>query len=205
MERIEAIIRKGTSSLNQSLNSIANTDTMNLIRELTKDVVDAKINGKKVIFTGIGKNVYAAQKLAASFSSLGIPSFFMDAVHAVHGDLGILNPGDILICQSKSGNTAELINTLQHIDNNKEHFNVTVWGIDCSQKHNFFDLYCDKVIHLHIGEELDPHNMVPTISALTIQMVGDIVGVAASQDLKFTQAHFGINHPGGSIGKTINK
>ena len=205
MERIEAIIRKGTSSLNQSLNSIANTTTMNLIRELTKNVVDAKTNGKKVIFTGIGKNVYAAQKLAASFSSLGIPSFFMDAVHAVHGDLGILNPGDILICQSKSGNTIELINTLKHIDNNKDHFGITIWGIDCSSKSNSFDLYCDEVIHLNIGEELDPHNMVPTISALTIQMVGDIVGVAASQDLKFTQAQFGINHPGGSIGNTINK
>lgn len=183
--------------------------TRRQLDKLKEDIKSTVKNGGRVVFTGIGKNVYACQKLAASYSSIGIPSFFLDAVHAVHGDLGVLRPGDLLIAQSKSGNTSELVNTLIHLDNNKEHFKIKTWGIDCkgfnTGTQNGFDKLCDETIHLDVESEIDTLNMVPTVSALVLQAIGDIVGVSAAEDLGFNGELFAINHPGGTIGKTLSK
>lgn len=196
-------------SLDQAFDYLlSNADLLKSINRLKASVINTKLRGGKVIFTGVGKNVFACQKLAASFSSIGIPSFFLDAVHAVHGDLGILSSNDLLIAISKSGNTQELINTLNHIKSNThyENFNFDMWGIDCNTtKENSFDKLCNEVIHLNIPHEIDHLNLVPTVSAVFLQMIGDIVGVAAGEELGFDAEIFSMNHPGGTIGKSLSK
>lgn len=185
---------------------ITNDMIVGKMQQIEQDIIETVNNGGKVIFTGIGKNVYAAQKLAASYSSIGIPSFFLDAVHAVHGDIGVLNNNDLLICMSKSGNTAELITTLKHIHNNRNHFKFKMIGIDCNpDKETGFDLYCDYSLSIPTSGEMDKLGMVPTISLLMIQIIGDTIGVSASEKLGFGAELFGLNHPGGSIGKVLNK
>lgn len=199
-------IKKEIENINNSLIELLDEGTLKKLESYKEIIAETvKIEGK-VIFTGIGKNVYACQKLAASYSSIGIPSFFMDAVHAVHGDLGVLGNNDVLICMSKSGNTSELANTLAYIHANKERFKFDVLGIDCnvSGVPNAFDKYCHDVIHINTHNEIDKLNLVPTVSAIILQMVGDILGVATAEEiLGFNREVFKLNHPGGTIGITL--
>jgi len=206
MIKISKHIQNTQNYLNQSLTDLLTDNNIKTIDNIIEDIIKTVNNKGKVIFTGIGKNVYAAQKLAASYSSIGIPSFFLDAVHAVHGDIGVMNDNDLLICMSKSGNTSELINTLIHINNNKKTFKFKVIGIDCNpDNENGFNKYCDYSLSIKTDNELDILNMVPTISLLMIQIVGDIIGIEASEQLGFSSEKFSINHPGGSIGKALSK
>lgn len=207
IDKLKDLVRSEYKNLSSALNQLAEDKTINEIKHVSDLVIKTKQNGGKVIFTGIGKNVYACQKLAASFSSIGIPSFFMDAVHAVHGDLGVIGNNDMLICMSKSGNTSELINTLIHLHNNKERFNFPIIGIDCniSEIENGFDKYCDYTIHINGFEEIDSMNIVPTTSAIILQIVGDIIGVYSAESSGFNSQIFKLNHPGGTIGQTLSK
>lgn len=198
---IESEIKNINDSLNWILNNPRTHADMHNIADHIKNTVN---KGGKVIFTGIGKNVYACEKLAASYSSIGIPSFFLDAVHAVHGDLGVLSDNDLLICMSKSGNTSELINTLSHIKNN-DNFKFKMIGIDCNMgMPNGFDKYCDLSLHLNTFNEIDYMNLVPTVSAIMLQVVGDIIGVYTAENLLgFNREKYRQNHPGGQIGITL--
>ncbi len=193
-------------SLEQAMH-YAKTDVVvrQQLEKLKTAIVQTKINGGKIIFTGIGKNVFACQKLAASYSSIGIPTFFLDAVHAVHGDLGIVGDKDLIIAMSKSGNTSELTNMLEHLQWNLDRFPSPVWGLDCGKLNNGFDNLCDETIHLYVPMEIDEMNLVPTVSAIMLQIAGDLVGVAAAEQLGLNPELYGFNHPGGSIGKTLKK
>jgi arabinose-5-phosphate isomerase len=207
IDKLKDLVRSEYKNISSALNQLAEDKTINEIKYISDLVIKTKQANGKVIFTGIGKNVYACQKLAASFSSIGIPSFFMDAVHAVHGDLGVIGNNDMLICMSKSGNTSELINTLIHLYNNKERFNFPIIGIDCnvSGTKNGFDQYCDYTIHINSFEEIDSMNIVPTTSAIILQIVGDLIGVYSAEALGFNRELFKLNHPGGTIGQTLSK
>lgn len=206
MKTLEHYIATEITNLDLALNGILVSPTVCSKMEQLKDLIVKTVNNKgKVIFTGIGKNVYACEKLAASYSSIGIPSFFLDAVHAVHGDLGVLSDNDLLICLSKSGNTSELINTLSYIKS-QDKFKFTVVGLDCntSNQQNGFDRFCDLTIHVNTYKEIDSLNLVPTVSAIVLQIVGDIIGVyAAESSLGFNSELFKLNHPGGTIGQTL--
>lgn len=206
MMNLENYIKNEIINLDLALNGILVSPNNITGMEYLKQEIVKTVNRKgKVIFTGIGKNVYACEKLAASYSSIGIPSFFMDAVHAVHGDLGVLGDNDLLICLSKSGNTSELVNTLSYIKSQSK-FTFNIIGIDCNVSgiENGFDKYCNYAIHINTYKEIDSLNMVPTVSAIVLQIVGDIVGVyAAETALGFNKDLFKLNHPGGTIGQTL--
>jgi arabinose-5-phosphate isomerase len=206
MENITKYINREINGLLYSLNTIKdNKVTKTKIDILETEIEVASRNGGKIIFTGVGKNVFACQKLAASYSSIGIPSFFLDAVHAVHGDLGVISKNDIIIAMSKSGNTAELVNMLSHLKSNKDRFPSDVYGIDCGLPDNKFDDLCDMVIHLDVPNEIDEMNLVPTISAVMLQIVGDIIGISVAESMGLNKEKYGINHPGGTIGQITNK
>jgi arabinose-5-phosphate isomerase len=208
MKNLEDYIKNEITNVHLALNGLLVTPGNILGMEYLKQEIVKTVNSKgKVIFTGIGKNVYACEKLAASYSSIGIPSFFMDAVHAVHGDLGVLGDNDLLVCLSKSGNTSELVNTLTYINANKDKFTFKIVGIDCnvSGVENGFDKFCNFAIHVNTYNEIDSLNLVPTVSAIVLQIVGDIVGVyAAESALGFNKDVFKLNHPGGTIGQTLS-
>lgn len=152
----------------------------------------------KIFFTGIGKNGHVAAKATSTMSSIGIPCFFIDAVDSVHGDMGVISENDILISISKSGNTDELINFLHHVSRKNckiilIHSNVG----NQAQKYSFLD------INLHVNQEADHLNIVPTssIAIFTIFLQSIACEIARRKDLTLEQ--FIHNHPGGSIGKTI--
>jgi arabinose-5-phosphate isomerase len=205
-ETLKKYFTRYQDSLHEAMHyAKTNIDAREQLEKLKLEIVQTKLAGGKIIFTGVGKNVFACQKLAASYSSIGIPTIFLDAVHAVHGDLGIVDGNDTIIAMSKSGNTSELINMLKHLEYNRHHFPSKVWGIDCGKVDNGFDNFCHETIHLYIPNEIDDMNLVPTVSAIMLQIAGDLVGVAAAEQLGLNPELYGFNHPGGTIGKTLKK
>lgn len=152
----------------------------------------------RLIVTGIGKSAIVAQKLVATFNSTGTNAVFMHAADAIHGDLGMIHPDDIVMCISKSGDTPEikvLIPLIKGFGNkliamvSNEHSNL-------AQKSNF-------VIHLPLDAEADPNNLAPTTSTTLQMAMGDAMAVALLSMRGFSPEHFARYHPGGSLGKQL--
>lgn len=187
-----------------NLNSImSDSKTILELDNLVKDIIETVKNKRHVIFMGVGKNTHLCHKVSASFSSIGIPSYYLDPVHAVHGDFGTLYEGDLIIAVSKSGSTSELSNAICHMKSNSSKFNQKIIGICCVSENSDFHKYCDNVITLGTENELDSLNKVPMVSLVTIQAILDCVGVIVANEFNLSSDEFKLNHPGGTIGKSI--
>lgn len=164
-----------------------------------EDLVNLILNCKgKILFTGIGKNGHVAAKATSTMSSIGVSCFFIDAVDSVHGDMGVISENDLLIAVSKSGNTEELINFLYHIN----HKNCKIVLIHSNNK-NESQKYSYLNINLHVNQEADHLNIVPTSSIAIFTIFLQSIACEISRRKNLTLEKFIHNHPGGSIGKTI--
>ena len=150
----------------------------------------------KIFFTGVGKNGHVAAKATSTFSSIGLPCFFLNPVDSVHGDMGVISSTDILISVSKSGNTEELLNFLQCV-NRKQCRLVTIH----SNPGNKSSQYAYLDIDLHVDSEADHLNIVPTSSIAIFTVFLQSVACEISMRRNLTLQEFIFNHPGGSIGK----
>ena len=161
--------------------------------------VDLILNCKgKIIFAGIGKSGLIARKISATFSSVGIPSFFCDPAQALHGDMGQIEKKDILIIFSYSGNTSELTNMIKYANRYK----IKIIGIASKPdsillKASDIKLILPKVI------ESDVTGMVPTSSTSITLLLGDCLATTIMRQKKFSKEKFKIYHPGGNIGNTL--
>ena len=165
------------------------------------EFVDLLLNCKgKIFFTGVGKNGHVAAKATSTFSSIGLPCFFINPVDSVHGDMGVINKGDILVAISKSGNTEELIHFLKHV----EHKNCKIVSIH-SNKNNKSLEYSSMDIDLKVRMEADHLNIVPTCSIAVFTVFLQSVACEISQRKELTLEQFVKNHPGGSIGKVLDE
>ena len=161
--------------------------------------VDLILNCKgKVILAGIGKSGIIARKISATFSSVGIPSFFCDPAQALHGDMGQLEKKDILIIFSYSGNTSELTDMLRYANRNR----IKIVGI-ASSPNSILLKASDIKIVLPKVRESDITGIVPTTSTSLTLLLGDCVATTVMQQKKFTQEKFKLYHPGGNIGNTL--
>ena len=161
------------------------------------EFVDLLLNCKgKIFFTGVGKNGHVAAKATSTFSSIGVPCFFINPVDSVHGDMGVINEDDILIAISKSGNTEELIHFLKHV----EHKNCKIVSIHSNPKNKSLD-YSSLDIDLRVSKEADHLNIVPTCSIAVFTIFLQSVACEISAIKKLTIEQFVRNHPGGSIGQ----
>lgn len=155
------------------------------------------IKGRAVI-TGIGKSAIIAQKIVATFNSTGTPAIFMHAADAIHGDLGIIQNDDLVICISKSGNTPEikiLVPLLKHAGN----VLIGMTG-DCS---SYLAKQADYVLDTTVAKEACPHNLAPTTSTTAQMAMGDALAVCLLECREFTSSDFAKYHPGGSLGKRL--
>lgn len=175
---------------------------LNLSSKLNHDfyhLVEAILNLKgRVIMTGVGKSAIIAQKIVATFNSTGTPAIFMHAADAIHGDLGIIQKDDLVICLSKSGNTAEikvLIPLLKQADNKL----ACIVG----DMQSYLAQQSDYKIDVTIETEACPHNLAPTTSTTAQLAMGDALAVALLECRAFTSADFAKYHPGGSLGKRL--
>ena len=161
--------------------------------------VDLILNCKgKVIFAGIGKSGLIARKISATFSSVGIPSFFCHPSEALHGDMGQIEKKDILIIFSYSGNTAELTNMLKYANRNQ----IKIVGI-ASKPESILLKASDIKLILPRVREADITGMVPTSSTSISLLLGDCLATTVMYQKKFSKEKFKVFHPGGNIGNSL--
>jgi len=161
--------------------------------QIVKTILNCK-NGR-IIISGVGKSGIISKKWAATFSSIGIPSFFLDASNASHGDMGQITSNDIVILISLSGQSEELKNIIQYTSRNK---NIKLIGIT-SKKESILYKNSDIKFLLPSVKEADPGNIVPT-SSTTIQLaLGDAIAIACMRYNNFGKLDFKKYHPGGSL------
>ncbi|MBL7904792.1 MAG: KpsF/GutQ family sugar-phosphate isomerase [Bacteroidales bacterium] len=152
----------------------------------------------RVIVTGIGKSANIASKIVSTFNSTGTPSIFMHAADAIHGDLGMIRPEDIIICLSKSGDTPEIkvLVPLLKIMGNK------LIGL-VGNTDSFLARNSDLVINSTVNREACPNNLAPTASTTAQLVMGDALAVALLECRGFTREDFARYHPGGALGKRL--
>ena len=161
--------------------------------------VDLILNCKgKVIFAGIGKSGLIARKISATFSSVGIPSFFCDPAQALHGDMGQIEKKDILIIFSYSGNTLELTNMLKYANR----FQIKIIGV-ASKIDSILLKASDIKLILPKVKEADLTGMVPTSSTTSTLLLGDCLATTVMHQKKFSKDKFKVFHPGGNIGNSL--
>lgn len=151
----------------------------------------------KVIFSGIGKSGLIAQKIAATFSSLGIPAVFVHACDALHGDLGMIQQQDIFVGLSKSA-TGEELECIYSILKNRSIFSVLI----CCGNGQLC-LLPNLVVRLPLQKEACPLNLAPTSSSTLMQSFGDALAVAVSSIKNFDKNDFAKNHPAGALGRRL--
>jgi arabinose-5-phosphate isomerase len=161
--------------------------------------VDLILNCKgKVVFAGIGKSGLIARKISATFSSVGIPSFFCDPAQALHGDMGQIEKKDILIVFSYSGNTSELTNMLRYANR----FRIKIIGV-ASKSNSLLLKASDIKILLPKVKESDITGIVPTSSTSLTLLLGDSLATTVMSLRKFSKEKFKVFHPGGNIGGSL--
>lgn len=197
MKSKKSIIEAGVSTLQLEADAI-----LGLIKNINDDfvkVVDLIIESNgRVIVTGIGKSAIIAQKIVATFNSTGTPSIFMHAADAVHGDLGMIQKNDIVICISNSGNTPE-IKVLAPLL--KQSGNIMIGMI--GQMNSELAKQADLVLNTTVEKEACPHNLAPTTSTTAQLAMGDALAICLLHTRNFNEQDFARYHPGGALGKKL--
>ncbi len=167
------------------------------IESIEKIVHFLKNSTGTIIFTGVGKSGLIAKKIALTIASIGIKALYLSAMDAVHGDLGIVFPGDTVLIFSKSGESDELIDLIPAIHNK----GGTVISILCTSKSRIANA-SDHIVLLPFQHELCPFDMTPTMSTIFQMLFGDLLTVALMHE-KFQVDQYMLNHPSGRIGKRM--
>jgi arabinose-5-phosphate isomerase len=152
----------------------------------------------RIVLTGIGKSAIIAQKIAATMNSTGTPALFMHAADAIHGDLGMIQEGDVVLILSKSGESPEIKALLPFIKN-FENKTIAI----CGNKNSFLATYSDIFIDTTVDEEAEPNNLAPTTSTTVQLVMGDALAVCLLQMKGFSSHDFAKFHPGGALGKRL--
>jgi arabinose-5-phosphate isomerase len=152
----------------------------------------------RIVFTGIGKSAIIAQKIVATMNSTGTPALFMHAADAIHGDLGMIQTGDSVICISKSGDTPEIKVLVPLIKRTGVSLIAMV-----SNKQSYLGQQADFILHALAEQEADLMNLAPTTSTTVALALGDALAVCLLECKGFTANDFAKYHPGGALGKRM--
>jgi arabinose-5-phosphate isomerase len=152
----------------------------------------------RLVITGVGKSAIIANKIVATLNSTGTPSLFMHAADAIHGDLGMVQPSDIVMCISKSGNTPEIKVLVPLLKRRGSKLVALV-----SNTNSYLAQQADFVLNATIAEEACPHNLAPTTSTTVHLAIGDALAVCLLELRNFSSRDFAEFHPGGSLGKQL--
>ena len=193
-KNILEIARKTIESESKSISKLADLLTDDFLK-----AVEIIFNTKgRLVVTGIGKSAIIAQKIVASMNSTGTPSLFLHASEAIHGDLGMVQPDDVVICISKSGNSPEikvLVPILKQFGNSL----IAITGNTTS----FLAKGADFILDTTVDHESCPNNLAPTNSTTAQLVMGDALAVCLMELREFKAQDFAKYHPGGALGKKL--
>lgn len=174
----------------------------NLVNFLDEDFENAvnfiHLSKGRVIVTGIGKSANIATKIVATLNSTGTPAIFMHAADAIHGDLGIIQENDVVVCISKSGNTPEIKVLLPLIKNYGNKI-IAITG----NPESFLGTNADFLLNSFVEKEADPNNLAPTSSTTAQLVMGDALAICLLKLNNFSSKDFAKYHPGGALGKKL--
>ncbi len=191
------IKKKALETIREEANAV-----MQLTRQLNDDFVKVveliyQSDGR-VIITGIGKSAIIATKIVSTFNSTGTPAVFMHAADAVHGDLGIIRDNDVVMCLSKSGNTAEIKVLIPFLKLRK---NPLIGMV--GNRYSYLAKQADFVLDTTVTKEACPNNLAPTSSTTAQLVMGDALAVTLLEYRGFSAKDFARYHPGGALGKQL--
>ena len=152
----------------------------------------------RVIVTGMGKSGIICRKIAATLSSTGTPAFFLHPAEAIHGDLGVLHPHDVVLALSYSGETDELLRVMETIKRLGARL-IVLTGAPTST----LALAADVALDCRVSEEACPFNLIPTASTTAALALGDALAMALLVEKGFREEDFASLHPGGKLGKRL--
>lgn len=161
-------------------------------------IVAALRNRAKLIIVGIGKSGAVGRKISATLTSTGSTSVVLDSVDALHGDLGIINDGDVVLALSYSGESEELLNLLPAM----KRFNVKIIALTGGVKSSLAK-HSDVVLNVRVPKEACPFNLAPTASTTATLVMGDALAMAVLQARGFKQSDYARYHPSGAIGRAM--
>jgi arabinose-5-phosphate isomerase len=173
-----------------------------LIPQLTADferaVREIAYSKGRLVVSGIGKSAIIAQKIVATLNSTGTPSIYMHAADAIHGDLGMVQPNDIVLVISKSGNSPEIKVLVPLVKS----FGNTLIGM-AGDTQSYLATQSDIVLNSTVNQEACPNNLAPTSSTTAQMVMGDALAVCLMELKGFNSADFARYHPGGTLGKKL--
>lgn len=152
----------------------------------------------KVIVTGVGKSGHIGEKIAATLSSTGTPSFFVNPLDAFHGDIGVMTPGDVVLAISNSGQTDELLRFLPMV----QHMGLPIIGMS-GNRHSQLARYATCLLYVGVEREACPLNLAPTSSTTAQLAMGDALAIALIEKRHFQPQDFACFHPGGELGRRL--
>jgi len=193
-EKILAIAKETILSESKAISKLSELLTDDLA-DCVRLIYESK---GRLIVTGIGKSAIIAQKIVATLNSTGTPSMFLHASEAVHGDLGMVQPNDIIICISKSGNSPE-IKILVPILNRFGNTLIAMTG----NLSSFLAKNSTYVLDTTVEKEACPNNLAPTNSTTAQLVMGDCLAVCLMEIRNFKSEDFAKYHPGGALGKKL--
>lgn len=187
----------GQEAIRRELQSLQNLTSY--INDQFASVVELLLQQKgRAIFTGIGKSAIIAQKIVATLNSTGQPALFMHAADAIHGDLGMIQPHDVIFAISKSGNTPEIQSLAPLLKRNNNPLVAIVGNLQSQLAQ-----HADFVLNTTIDQEACPNNLAPTTSTTAQLLMGDALAIALIQMRGFNSQDFSKYHPGGALGKKL--
>ena len=194
--------KKEINGLSQSIFESYSSQLLQISKNIDQDIQSAAEliinNSGKVVVCGLGKSGLIGQKIVATLCSTGTRSVYMHAAEAIHGDLGIYNPGDPTILISKSGNTEELVRLVPILKEFQSPLIAIVGNMD-----SFIAKNSDIVLNGTVEKEIDPLGVVPTTSSLVALAIGDALASVLMVQRGFDKKDFARNHPGGELGKQL--
>ena len=190
------------NGLSQSILESYSSQLLQVSKNIDQDIQSAAEliinNSGKLVICGLGKSGLIGQKIVATLCSTGTQSVYMHAAEAIHGDLGIYNPGDPTILISKSGNTEEIVRLIPILKEFKSPIIAIVGNVD-----SFIAKNADIILNATVEKEIDPLGVVPTTSSLVALAIGDALASVLMVRRGFDKEDFARNHPGGELGKQL--
>jgi arabinose-5-phosphate isomerase len=161
-------------------------------------VLDCVAQHRKVVVSGIGKSGLIGQKISSTLISTGVPSVVLNATDALHGDLGIIQDGDLILLLSNSGETEDLVRILPML----KRFDIKILSI-LGRVQSTLGRHSDGVLEARVSKEACPHNLAPTASTTAMLALGDALAMVVLEARGFRKEDFAKFHPGGSLGQTL--
>tara|TARA_B100001564_G_scaffold330830_1_gene316359 strand:- start:344 stop:1306 length:963 start_codon:yes stop_codon:yes gene_type:complete len=173
---------------------------LNQLNSQFVEVVNLILNSKgKVIITGIGKSAIISMKISSTLNSTGTSSVFLHAADAMHGDLGLVNPNDLVIIISNSGTSNEIKDLVPHLKK-RGNIIISITG----NVNSFLAVESDYLLSCFVEEEACPNNLAPTSSTTSQMALGDALAVSLLKLRGFKTEDFASHHPGGTLGRKLN-